>query len=58
MAILLDVVLALAKSVPELDGPVTGARDNLPVVSGEADRQNITGVANETPGRRAGVQVP
>ena len=29
VAFLLDGVLALGKGVPELDGPVTGARDDL-----------------------------
>ena len=58
VAILLDVVLALAEGVPELDRPVTGAGDDLPVVSGEADGQYIGGVANEATSGETGVEVP
>ena len=58
VAIILDVVFALAKGVPELDRPVAGARDNLPVVGGEADGEDIRGVTDEAAGGRAGVEVP
>ena len=58
MAILLDVVLAFAEGVPELDRLVTGARDDLPVVSTEADGQDIGGVADEAAGGETGVEVP
>ena len=58
MAILLDVVLALAKRVPQLDGAVTGTRNDLPVVSREGDRQDIGGVADEATGGETSVQVP
>jgi len=58
VAIFLDVVLALTKSVPQLDGLVTGTRDNLTVVRGERDGQNIVGVSDETAGGGTSVQVP
>lgn len=58
MAILLDIVLALAEGVPELDGLVTRARDDLPVVGAEADGEDIGGVADEAAGGGTGVQVP
>ena len=58
MSIILNVVLALAEGVPELDGLVAGAGDDLPVVGGEADGKDIGGVANEATGGGAGVQVP
>lgn len=58
MAILLDVVLALAEGVPELDRLVTGARDDLPVVSTEADGQDVGGVADKAAGGETGVEVP
>ena len=58
VAVLLDVVLALAEGVPELDGPVTGAGDDLPVVGREADGEDIGGVANEAASGETGVQVP
>ena len=58
MTILLDVVLALAEGVPQLDGAVARTRDNLAIVSTEADGENIGGVSNEAAGGKAGVQVP
>ena len=58
VAILLDVVLALAEGVPQLDGAVTGAGDDLPVVRAEADGQDVGGVADEAAGGEAGVEVP
>ena len=58
MAVILDVVFALAEGVPELDGPVAGARDDLPVVSREADRQDVGGVADEAAGGETSVKVP
>ena len=58
MAILLDVVLALAEGVPQLNATVTRTRDDLPVVSREGDRQDIRGVADKTAGSETSVQVP
>jgi hypothetical protein len=40
--------LAVTNGVPDLDGSVTASRDDLSVVWGERDRQNVTGVANES----------
>ena len=50
--------LAFTKSVPQLDGLVTGTRDDLTVISGEADGQDITSVTNETAGGGTGVKIP
>lgn len=58
VAIILDVVFALAQGVPELDRPVARARNNLTVVRREADGEDIRGVADETTSRHAGVEVP
>lgn len=58
VTILLDVVLALSEGVPELDCPVAGAGDNLPVVSTEADGQDVRGVADKAAGGETGVEVP
>lgn len=58
MTILLDVVFAFTKGVPELDGAVAGTGDDLSVISTEADGEDIRGVANESAGGLAGVQVP
>ena len=58
VAILLDIVLAFSKGVPELDCPVARARDNLTVVRREADGKDIGGVADETTGSVASVKIP
>lgn len=58
MALILDIVFALSEGVPKLNGLVTGARDNLTVISAEANGQNIGGVADETAGCQTSVQVP
>lgn len=58
MAILLNVELALAERVPELDGAVTRTRHDLTVVSRERDGEDVRGVTNESAGGQAGVEVP
>lgn len=58
VAVILDVVFALAEGVPELNRPVARARDDLPVVSREADGEDIGGVADEAAGRVASVEIP
>lgn len=58
VALLLDIVFALSEGVPELDRPVAGAGDDLPVVGAEADGEDIGGVADEAAGSETGVQVP
>lgn len=45
----LDGVFADTKSIPEFNGLVTGARNNLAVVGRKSDTQNILGVATESP---------
>ena len=58
MAVVNDVELALAEGVPELDAAVTRGGDDLTVVGGEGDREDVAGVANELAGGGAGVKVP
>lgn len=58
MAVVGNVVLALAEGVPELDGPVSRAGDDLSVVGREGNREDVGGVANELLGGHAGVEVP
>ena len=58
MTIFLNVILALSEGIPELDGPVACARDDLPIVGAEADREDIGCVANESTGGEASVEVP
>lgn len=43
-------VLADAQGVPELDGLVPGARNDLAVVGGEGHAQHVLGVAHEAAG--------
>lgn len=53
-----NVELALSKGVPELDGSVSGSRDDLSVVGREGDAEDVTGVSDELSGGQSGVQVP
>lgn len=58
VTVLLNVELALSKSVPQLNGAVTASTNDLTVVSAEADRENVTGMADEPSCGLTGVQVP
>eukprot|EP00043_Microstomoeca_roanoka_P028655 m.18863 g.18863 ORF g.18863 m.18863 type:complete len:322 (+) comp8569_c0_seq1:750-1715(+) len=42
-----DDVLALSKDVPQADGFIAGSGDNLAIVRGEGDGEDVLGVANE-----------
>eukprot|EP00976_Prorocentrum_cordatum_P033770 687344-Prorocentrum_minimum.AAC.2 len=56
--LLLDGVLALAESVPQLNGLVARAGHDLTVVHGEGHGQNVLAVADEAAGGGTGVQIP
>ena len=58
MALVGDGELAVTESVPQLDGAVARAGDDLSVVGGEGDGENIVGVANEAAGGGAGGELP
>jgi len=58
VSILLDGVLALGKGVPQLDGLVPGAGDDLSVVGGESHRHDVLGVVLEPPGGLSGGEIP
>ena len=58
VALLGDGVLAVTEGVPELDGAVARAGDDLTVVGGEGDGENVVGVANEAAGGGAGGELP
>lgn len=58
VAVLGDVELALAERVPQLDGAVARAGNNLPVVGRERDGQDIRGVADKAAGGQTSVEVP
>jgi len=56
--VLVDGVFALTEGVPELDGAVAGARDDLAVVRGEGDGENILGMSNKSSGGSSKVEIP
>ena len=58
MALLLDVELALAEGVPQLNGAIPGTRDDLPVVRAERNGQDISRMTNESSCRQTRIQVP
>jgi hypothetical protein len=53
-----DGVLALTEGVPELNGLVAGRGDDLAVVNGEGNGEDILLVADEAAGGEAGGEVP
>lgn len=58
MSLLGDGELAVSKGVPELDGPIAGSRDDLPVVGGEGNGEDVIGVSNKSAGGGTGGQLP
>jgi len=54
----IDGILALSKSIPKLNGLVTGSRDNLTVIYRESHGENIHFVTNETTGGLSTVDLP
>ena len=58
VALLGDGELAVTEGVPELDGAVTGSGDNLAVVGGERNGENVVGVADKSAGGVTGGQLP
>ena len=58
VALVGDCELAIAEGVPQLDGAVAGAADDLAVVGGEGDGEDVVGVAHEAAGGQAGAQLP
>lgn len=54
VALVGDGELAVSERVPELDGPVARARNDLSVVGGEGDGEDVVGVADETAGGDTG----
>ena len=49
---------AVAQSVPELDSTIPRAGDNLAIVRGEGDGEDIVGVADEAAGCHTGSELP
>lgn len=53
-----DGVLAVTECVPELDGSVARAGDDLAVIGGEGDGEDVVGVADEAAGGDTGGELP
>lgn len=58
VALVGDGVLAVTEGVPELDRSVAGTGNDLAVVGGERDGEDIVGVANEAAGGVSGGELP
>lgn len=58
MALVSDGVLAVTQGVPELDGTVTRTRNDLTVVGGERDGEDVVVVADEGTGGSTAGQLP
>jgi hypothetical protein len=58
VALVGDGVLAVTESVPQLDGSVARSRDDLAVVGGEGDGEDVVGVADEAAGGGTGGELP
>lgn len=58
VALVGDGELAVTECVPELDCAVSRAGNNLAVVGGEGDGEDVVGVANEPAGGGAGRKLP
>lgn len=58
VALVGDGVLAVTEGVPQLDGAVAGTGDDLAVVGGEGDGQNVVGVADKAAGGDTGGELP
>jgi len=58
VALVGDGVLAVAKSVPELDCPVARTGNDLSVVCGEGNGEDVVGVADEATGSDTSGELP
>ena len=58
VALVGDGVLAVTEGVPQLDGAVARAGDDLAVVGGEGDGEDVVGVADEAAGGDTGGELP
>ena len=58
MALVGDGELAIAQSVPQLDGAIARAGDDLTVVGGEGDGEDVVGVPDEAARRHTRCELP
>lgn len=58
MSLLSDGEFAVTESVPQLDGSVAGAGNNLSVVGGEGNGEDVVCVSNKAAGGGTGRELP
>ena len=58
MSLLSDGKLAVTESVPELNGSIARSGDNLSVIGGERDGENIIRVSNKSSGSGTSSKLP
>jgi hypothetical protein len=58
VALVRDGVLAVTEGVPQLDGAVTRTGDDLAVVGGERDGEDVAVVSDESASGGAGGELP
>jgi hypothetical protein len=58
MSVIFDIVFAFTESIPQFNSFVTRTRHDLSVVSTEADRKNIGGMADKTTCCETCVKIP
>jgi hypothetical protein len=58
VSLFLDGVFALSQGVPQLDGLISGSRDDLSVVGREGNAQDVLGVTDETASGGSKVEIP
>jgi len=58
VSLILNGVLALSEGIPEFDSLVSRSRNDLSVISGESNAQNILSVSNESSSSEARVEIP
>jgi hypothetical protein len=58
VTVILDIILALAEGIPKFNRPVARTGNNLTVISAEADRKDIRGMADEATGGQASIEIP
>lgn len=58
MSLVGDGELAVTEGVPELDGAISGSRDDLSVVGREGNGEDVVGVSDESAGGGTGSKLP
>lgn len=58
MSLLLYREFAVSQCVPQLNGLISRSRNDLTVIGGEGDREDIVGMADETSSRSSSSKFP